>query len=138
KAGAGVVLAVCSSSSTQEWAYESDGELRSVADRGLCLDSHADGGVVILGTCADAGTERGADVRYDLTAQGELLPRWDRTLALATAGADQGADVVVKVRDRSSAQHWLTDPSAPTQSSGSFSIAGTGGPSAQPAELSGN
>ncbi|MEU0969336.1 RICIN domain-containing protein [Streptomyces sp. NPDC005917] len=138
KAGASVVLAVCSSSSTQQWTYESDGELRSVADRGLCLDSHADGGVVILGTCADAGAERGEDVRYDLTVQGELLPRWDQTLALATAGEDVGADVVVKVRDRSSGQHWLTDPPSPSQSPGSLSIAGTGGPSAQPAELAGN
>ncbi|MFF4896458.1 RICIN domain-containing protein [Streptomyces sp. NPDC001068] len=138
QAGAGVVLAVCSSSSTQEWAYESDGELRSVAARGLCLDSHADGGVVILGACADVTDERGADVRYDLTAQGELLPRWDRTLALGTAGVDAGADVVVKVRDRTSAQHWLTDPPVATQSSGSFSVAGTGGPSARPAELSGS
>ncbi|MFJ3760204.1 RICIN domain-containing protein [Streptomyces sp. NPDC090080] len=137
QAGAGVVLATCSSSSTQEWAYESDGVLRSVADHGLCLDSHADGGVVILGTCADAGSDRGADVRYDLTAQGEFLPRWDPTLALGTAGEDAGADVVVKARDRSTGQHWLTDPPGPSQSSGSLSTAGAGGASARPAGLAG-
>ncbi|WP_406431680.1 RICIN domain-containing protein [Streptomyces sp. NBC_00631] len=137
-AGASVVLAVCSSASTQQWTYESDGELRSAAGKDLCLDSHADAGVVILGTCAAAGAERGEDVRYDLTVQGELLPRWDETLALATGGVDPGSDIVVKVRDHTSGQHWLTDAPAPSQSRGSLSIAGTGGPSAQPAELAGH
>ncbi|MEV7982430.1 RICIN domain-containing protein [Streptomyces sp. NPDC086519] len=137
-AGASVVLAVCSSASTQQWTYESDGELRSAAGKNLCLDSHADAGVVILGTCAEAGAERGKDVRYDLTVQGELLPTWDETLALATGGVDTGSDIVVKVRDHTSAQRWLTDAPAPSQSRGSLSIAGTGGPSAQPAELAGH
>ncbi|MFD8717341.1 RICIN domain-containing protein [Streptomyces sp. NPDC059629] len=138
KAGASVVLEVCSTSWTQQWTYESDGEVRSAADHDLCLDSHADGGVVILGTCAAADAERGKDVRYDLTVQGELLPSWDETLALATAGEQEGADVVVKVRDHTSGQHWLTDSPIPSPSRGSLSIAGTGAASAQPAELSGN
>ncbi|MGN5381584.1 RICIN domain-containing protein [Streptomyces lasalocidi] len=101
KAGAGAVLAVCSSAVTQQWTYGPDGLLRSATDSALCLDSHADAGVVILGTCAEEGSQRAADVRYDRTAQGELLTRWDRTLALAGAGAAPGADLVVKVRDRS-------------------------------------
>ncbi|MFD8395338.1 RICIN domain-containing protein [Streptomyces sp. NPDC059680] len=126
KAGAGAVLAVCSPAPTQQWTYEPDGRLRSAAAAGLCLDSHADAGVVILGTCADAGDRRGDDVRYDLTAQGELLPRWDRTLALATTAGNAGADLVVKVRDGSAGQRWTTD--AATASPGSLSIAGTGGP----------
>ncbi|MFE1878158.1 RICIN domain-containing protein [Streptomyces diastatochromogenes] len=134
-AGASVVLAVCSTARTQQWTYETDGLLRSAADSGLCLDSHADAGVVILGTCADVGARRGDDVRYDLTVQGELLPRWDETLALATTGDTAGADIVVKVRDRSAGQRWLTD--GPSASPGSLSIAGTEGPSAQPAELPG-
>ncbi|MGW3007081.1 hypothetical protein ACWDF6_48270, partial [Streptomyces sp. NPDC001155] len=107
-----------------------DGLLRSAADSGLCLDSHADAGVVILGSCADAGSERGDDVRYDATVQGELLPRWDRTLALAGAAETAGADVVVKVRDGSAGQRWVTD--APSASPGSLSTAGTDGPSARP------
>ncbi|MFJ3305319.1 RICIN domain-containing protein [Streptomyces sp. NPDC086549] len=134
KAGAVVALSACSSAWTQQWTYETDGRLRSVADSGLCLDSHADAGVVILGTCADKQSERGDDVRYDLTVQGELLPRWDETLALASAGESPGADIVVKVRDGSTGQRWLTDP--PSANPGSLSIAGTGGPSAQPAQLS--
>ncbi|MFG2958148.1 RICIN domain-containing protein [Streptomyces sp. NPDC048291] len=138
KAGASVVLAVCSTASTQQWTYESDGELRSAAGRDLCLDSHADAGVVILGDCAEEGAERGKDVRYDLTVQGELLPRWDETLALSTGGVDPGSDIVVKVRDHTSGQHWLTDAPAPSQSRGSLSIAGSGAPSAQPAELAGH
>ncbi|GGV14436.1 hydrolase [Streptomyces filipinensis] len=131
KAGASAVLAVCSSAPGQQWVHDADGLLRSAADAGLCLDSHADAGVVILGSCADAGSKRGDDVRYDLTAQGELLPHWDRTLALATSTQNAGADLVVKVRDRSAGQRWLTD--SPSATPGSLSVAGTGGPSARPA-----
>ncbi|MFI2206197.1 RICIN domain-containing protein [Streptomyces sp. NPDC020192] len=133
RAGAGAVLAVCSSAAGQQWTYDTDGLLRSAAVTDLCLDSHADAGVVILGGCADAGSPRERDVRYDRTAQGELLPRWDHTLALAAAGATPGADLVVKVRDHSAGQRWVTD--TPSASPGSLSIAGTGGPSAQPARL---
>ncbi|MFF4685438.1 RICIN domain-containing protein [Streptomyces sp. NPDC001307] len=134
KTGAAAVLAVCSPAPSQQWTYEADGLLRSAAAPGLCLDSHADAGVVILGTCAEAGAKRGDDVRYDLTAQGELLPRWDRTLALATTASNAGADLVVKVRDGSAGQRWATDGA--TASPGSLSIAGTGGPPARPATLS--
>ena len=72
-----------------------------MADPDLCLDSHVDAGVVILGKCADEKAKRADDVRYDLTVQGELLPRWDEQLALASTAADAGADIVVKVRDGS-------------------------------------
>ncbi|MET8566326.1 RICIN domain-containing protein, partial [Streptomyces flaveolus] len=112
EAGASAVLAGCSGSATQRWTYETDGLLRSAADTGLCLDSHADAGVVLLGRCAGAGTERGDDVRYDLTPEGELLPRWDRTLALAAGGDQAGADLVVKARDGSAGQRWLSGGSS--------------------------
>ncbi|MGV9787993.1 RICIN domain-containing protein [Streptomyces sp. NPDC003435] len=121
--GALVTLALCSDALTQQWTYDADGLLHSQADPQLCLDSHADAAVVILGTCDDAGTERGNDVRYDLTVQGELLPLWDETLALSSAEARPGADIVVSLRDRSSAQHWLTD--TPSATPGSLSIAET-------------
>ncbi|MGW7256733.1 RICIN domain-containing protein [Streptomyces sp. NPDC054834] len=133
RAGGSVLLAVCSSAATQQWTYETDGLVRSAADPDLCLDSHADAGVVVLGTCADEKADRGDDVRYDLTVQGELLPRWDETLALAGAGEDAGADIVVKVRDSSTGQRWLTDP--PSASPGSLSVTGTEGSSAEPANL---
>jgi len=133
KAGAGTSLAVCSSAQTQEWSYDTDGLLRSVASPGLCLDSHADAGVVVLGTCADAKARRGNDVRYDLTVQGELLPRWDSELALTSTTKDPGADIVLKVRDGSATQRWLTD--SVTASPGSLSIAGTGAPSLRPAKI---
>ncbi|MGW2517040.1 RICIN domain-containing protein [Streptomyces sp. NPDC001617] len=122
--GAGTELAVCSSAPTQEWSYESDGLLRSAADPDLCLDSHVDAGVVVLGRCAgDKGVRRN-DVRYDLTVQGELLPRWDEQLALAVTTESADADIVVKVRDGSDDQRWLTDPVA-SASPGSLSITGT-------------
>jgi hypothetical protein len=124
---------VCSSAQTQEWSYDTDGLLRSVASPGLCLDSHADAGVVVLGTCADAKARRGNDVRYDLTVQGELLPRWDSELALTSTTKDPGADIVLKVRDGSATQRWLTD--SVTASPGSLSIAGTGAPSPRPAKI---
>ncbi|MCK8433324.1 ricin-type beta-trefoil lectin domain protein [Streptomyces sp. D2-8] len=121
KEGSGTKLAECATVWTQQWTYEDDGLLRSVADPGLCLDSHKDAGVVVLGTCADEDAERSDDVRYDLTVQGELLPRWDEQLALAPADDAPDADIVVKVRDRSSdAQRWQPEP-LPT-AAGSLSI----------------
>ncbi|MFF3736841.1 RICIN domain-containing protein [Streptomyces sp. NPDC002566] len=132
--GAAIELDDCGAESSQRWSYEGDGQLRSAADPALCVDSRADAGVVILGACAETGDSRAADVRYDLTAQGELLPRWDANLALGSADEEPGADVVVKVRDRSTGQRWLTD--AATASPGSLEITGTGAPQAQPVELS--
>nr|WP_239135143.1 RICIN domain-containing protein [Streptomyces sp. SID12488] len=128
-AGAVTRLASCSTAWTQLWTYEDDGQLRSVANPELCLDSHADAGVVILGRCAAESAERGNDVRYDLTVRGELLPRWEEGLAVATASADPGADVVVKVRDGSAGQRWLADKV--TASPESLSIGGSLGKAAQ-------
>ncbi|MFJ3211893.1 RICIN domain-containing protein [Streptomyces flaveolus] len=136
KAGAGARLAACSEAWTQQWTLEDDGLLRSVADPGLCLDSQADAGIVILGTCADEGAERGDDVRYDRTAQGALLPRWQNQLALAATTGAPDADVVVKVHDGSPGQRWRLEK-APA-ADGSLSIAGTdAAPAARPVELSG-
>lgn len=131
KATAGAVarLASCSTAWTQMWSYDDDGLLRSVANPDLCLDSHADAGVVILGRCAAASAERGDDVRYDLTVRGELLPRWEEGLAVAPASDDPDADVVVKVRDGSAEQRWLTD--TVTASPESLSIGGPRGEAAQ-------
>ncbi|ELP66812.1 RICIN domain-containing protein [Streptomyces turgidiscabies] len=128
-AGAATRLAPCSTAWTQMWTYEDDGLLRSVANPGLCLDSHADAGVVILGRCAAASAGRGDDVRYDLTVRGELLPRWEEGLAVAPASDDPNTDVVVKVRDGSAEQRWLTDPV--TASPESLSIGGPRGKAAQ-------
>ncbi|MEV5729880.1 RICIN domain-containing protein [Streptomyces pharetrae] len=133
KAGAEAGPAACSEEWTQQWSYEDDGLLRSVADPGLCLDSHADAGVVILGTCADADDERGDDVRYELTPRGELLPRWDEQLALAPATDAPGADLVVKVRDGSPAQRWSADPA--TTEADSLSAAETISATARQAAL---
>ncbi|MFH0519460.1 RICIN domain-containing protein [Streptomyces sp. M41] len=134
EAGAGTELAACAADETQRWSYEKDGLLRSAADRELCLDSHADAGVVILGKCAGPDSARADDVRYDLTAQGELLPRWDGRLALAAVATDPGSDIVVKVRDGSDGQRWSADPVA-SSSSGSLSSAGTGTPGARAVRL---
>ncbi|CAL9348461.1 RICIN domain-containing protein [Streptomyces sp. enrichment culture] len=131
--GVGARLAECSARWTQQWTYEDDGLLRSVADPGLCLDSHKDAGVVVLGTCADRGDRRGDDVRYDLTGQGELLPRWDGQLALTPTALDANADIVVKVRGRTADQRWAAEPVRTAE--GSLSISGTGTPAALHAEL---
>ncbi|MFD5571453.1 RICIN domain-containing protein [Streptomyces cadmiisoli] len=122
----GTQLAECSSELTQQWSYGNDGLLRNAAEPDLCLDSHADAGVVIVGTCAAADGDRGDDVRYDLTVRGELLPRWEEQFALASTTAEAGSDVVVKVRDGSAAQRWLTDP-APA-GTGSGPVAGSTDP----------
>ncbi|WP_445525610.1 RICIN domain-containing protein [Streptomyces cyslabdanicus] len=127
KAGAPTELAECSSAWSQRWTLEDDGLLRSVADPGLCLDSHADAGVVVLGTCAQTGAERAPDVRYDVGGQGQLLPRSEEGLALASASTQAGADIVVKVRDDTAAQRWAADSVSVTP--GPLSVAGTGMPS---------
>lgn len=135
EAGTGARLAACSDAWTQQWTHEDDGLVRSVADPGLCLDSQADAGVVILGTCADEGTERGDDVRYDLTGQGELRPRWQKELALTATTGTSDAEIVVKVHDGTDGQHWRTEP-VPT-AEGSLSIADTVAPDARTVELPG-
>ncbi|MER7575354.1 ricin-type beta-trefoil lectin domain protein [Streptomyces sp. NPDC126514] len=110
KPGAGAELAACSAADTQQWSYEEDGLLRSAAEPGLCLDSKVDAGVVVLGRCADEDDDRADDVRYHLTARGELLPGWDERLALTSTNGTAGADIVVKVRDGTDAQRWFADP----------------------------
>ncbi|NUQ99167.1 MAG: ricin-type beta-trefoil lectin domain protein [Streptomyces sp.] len=140
KSGAGTDLAACSDADTQQWSFDRDGLLRSAADPSLCLDSHVDAGVAVLGKCVAEKDKRGADVRYDLTVQGELLPRWNEQLALAVTAGKPGADIVAKARDGSPAQRWLADPSATATvmaTPGSLSITGTGAPAARPARSSG-
>ncbi|MEU6217745.1 RICIN domain-containing protein [Streptomyces sp. NPDC047022] len=109
KPGASTRLAACTSAWTQQWSYESDGLLRSVADLGLCLDSRSTAGTATLSRCDDATGAHVDDVRYDLTVQGELLPRWSKGLAVTPAGSGAGAEVVVKNRDGSDLQRWATD-----------------------------
>ncbi|UUU26695.1 RICIN domain-containing protein [Streptomyces sp. DSM 40750] len=121
--GASTELAVCNSDWTQKWSYEEDGLVRSVANPELCLDSQVDAGVVVLGMCADEDSKRGDDVRYDFSVQGELLPRWGEGLAVAPTTTDPKADVVVKVRDNSDTQRWLTD--GVTASPESLSVSGS-------------
>lgn len=130
KTGAEAELAVCSSAWTQQWSYESDGLLRSVADPTLCLDSRADDGVVVLDRCAAKSDAHGGDVRYDLTVRGELLSRSREGLAVTPSSTDPSADIVVKDRDGSDAQRWRTDSSSADP--GSLSIAGTASPSTRP------
>ncbi|MFI9173839.1 RICIN domain-containing protein [Streptomyces lincolnensis] len=135
KAGTGTDLAACSDAPTQQWSYEDDGLLRSVAEPDLCLDSHLAAGVPALGSCAAQNAKRGDDVRYDLTVRGELLPRWDGRLALTPTTDDPDADLVVKIRDGSAQQRWLTDPVS-TASPGSLSGSGTRTPSTRVVEVS--
>ncbi len=124
--GASTELAVCDSGWTQQWSYEEDGLLRSVANPELCLDSQVDAGVVVLGSCAGEHAKRGDDVRYDFTVQGELLPRWGEGLAMAPIDSEPKSDVVVKVRDNSTKQRWLTD--GVTASPESLSVSGSEAP----------
>ncbi|WP_055526673.1 RICIN domain-containing protein, partial [Streptomyces graminilatus] len=109
-AGAGTRLAECSSAGTQQWSYEYDGLLRSLADPSLCLDSRESDGSVVLADCVGSNTD---EVRYDITFQGELLPRWRGELAVAPASSGAGADVVVRTRSGEAGEIWtfLSKPS---------------------------
>jgi len=105
-AGAGTRLAVCSSAVTQRWSYEYDGLLRSLADPSLCLDSHAPDGDVVLAGCVGSDAAEADEVRYDLTVQGELLPRWREELVVAPVSLRAGADVVVRTRSGAAGETW--------------------------------
>jgi len=134
KKGAGTELEACSDDDTQKWTYdEEDGLLRSAADPDLCLDSRADAGVVILGSCADEKSKRSADVRYDITVQGELLTRWDDQLAVTSTSGEPDSDIVVKVRDGSDQQRWVTDAVSP--SAGALSVPDSDAPSVRAVDL---
>ncbi|WP_406305197.1 ricin-type beta-trefoil lectin domain protein [Streptomyces sp. NBC_00885] len=109
QAGTEATMAACSSAVTQQWVYETDGLLRSAAAVDLCLDSHELDGVAELGACTQALAADAGDVRYDLTIQGDVIPRWNEALALVPASAEAGSAVVVRMRDGSPGQRWATD-----------------------------
>lgn len=108
--GAETELADCSSASVQQWTYETDGRLRSVADPDLCLDSHL-GYSVQLAPCTGDSEPGARNIRYDFTLQGTLVPRWDQDLALTPAATDGSGALVVKTRDDGTAQRWVFDTS---------------------------
>ncbi|MFD5544892.1 ricin-type beta-trefoil lectin domain protein, partial [Streptomyces sp. NPDC127079] len=110
--GAETELAACSSVASQQWTYETDGQLRNGADPGLCLDSHL-GYSVRLAPCSGATGSGARSIRYDFTLQGALVPRWDQDLALAPAATDGGGSLVVKTRANAGTQHWVMDTSQP-------------------------
>ncbi|MGN9791145.1 ricin-type beta-trefoil lectin domain protein [Streptomyces sp. OZ13] len=111
QAGTEVTMAACSSAATQRWVYESDGRLRSSAAPALCLNSHGLDGIVVLDGCTSRTAPDAVDVRYDLTIQGQVIPRWNDRLAMVPASTEPGANVAVKIRDESPAQVWQTDAS---------------------------
>ncbi|MFI2644073.1 ricin-type beta-trefoil lectin domain protein [Streptomyces sp. NPDC018610] len=135
--GAETELAKCASEPGQQWAYETDGLLRSGAAPGLCLDSHL-GYSVQLAPCTAAAAPGGRDIRYDFTLQGTLVPRFDQDLALTPAATDGAGALVLKTRARSDTQRWTIDASAPHLQ---MEVAGWapqhGGPTARPAPTPG-
>ncbi|MFC8662598.1 ricin-type beta-trefoil lectin domain protein [Streptomyces sp. NPDC057199] len=107
-AGVEAVVATCSSSERQQWAYESDGLLRSLADKDLCLDSRLPSSVR-LGPCD--GDKDQVSVRYDLTLEGNLVPLGRPKLALAPVSGDEETGLVLKTRSEGEAQRWEIDTS---------------------------
>lgn len=131
--GAEAILVSCAKSATQQWAYETDGLLRSVAAPGLCLDSHL-GYSVRLAPCAEQSRTESKNLRYDFTVQGAIVPRWNQDLALTPASPATGAGLVVKPRTEDGTQRWLTDtPNSPRMQSVNW---GTGAETATPASPS--
>ncbi|MEU6551804.1 RICIN domain-containing protein [Streptomyces sp. NPDC046915] len=107
--GAGALLTACSAARSQQWSYEDDGRLRSVADPALCLAAEPDSGpgsVVLSGCVVHAG-----EVSYDLTVRGELLLRRPEGLAVAPGSGASRTHVVVTARDGSVKQRWTLEPS---------------------------
>ncbi|MEW1796324.1 RICIN domain-containing protein [Streptomyces niveus] len=114
--GSEATLAICSSSArTQQWLYEEDGLLRNGADQELCLNSRTVDGSAVLTPCTGPTADDAAEVRYDVTVQGHVIPRWDDSLAVVPTTPVAGTSVVAKIRDESTLQNWLTDaaPNSP-------------------------
>ncbi|GGY05852.1 hypothetical protein GCM10010384_07530 [Streptomyces djakartensis] len=109
-AGAEAELADCSSDTTQQWTYETDGLLRSGAAPDLCLDSRL-GYSVRLAPCSGGSRPDAKDVRYDFTLQGALVARWNQDLALAPSATDGSGALVLKARADDEAQRWVIDGS---------------------------
>jgi hypothetical protein len=108
RSGTAVTMATCSTAGSQQWSYDQDGLLRSLTDPGLCLDADTTARTVALAGClVHAG-----EVHYDLTVRGEFLLRWSQGLAVAPAGAEAGARVVVTDRNGSAAQQWALESAA--------------------------
>ncbi|MFF9865151.1 ricin-type beta-trefoil lectin domain protein [Streptomyces sp. NPDC013953] len=109
-AGTELTLAACTAGPvTQLWTYEEDGLLRSAADPTLCAHSHRPAGTVVLAACTADTAPDAADVRYDITLQGVVVPRWSEQLALTPVTPGAGSSVVVRVRDGAAAQRWTTE-----------------------------
>jgi len=108
--GAEAELQTCSSAAGQQWSYETDGQLRSTADPGLCLDSHL-AYEVQLAPCTGVSSSTAKNIRYDFTLQGILVPRWNQDQALTPASTDGGGALVLKTRADDSAQRWVFDTS---------------------------
>ncbi|MFE2532249.1 ricin-type beta-trefoil lectin domain protein [Streptomyces sp. NPDC059371] len=111
--GAEARLIPCSSESATEWSYGSDGLLRDAVHPGLCLDSHLSYSVQ-LAPCTDSSQPGAKNVRYDLTLQGLLVPRWNPDLALVPASAEGESALVLKLRENEPIQHWTFDTSSPS------------------------
>ncbi|MFJ8630565.1 ricin-type beta-trefoil lectin domain protein [Streptomyces sp. NPDC093568] len=112
-AGAETELTACSSAAGQQWAYETDGLIRSGVDPELCLDSHL-GYSVRLAPCTGVADSATKNIRYDFTLQGTLVPRFDQDLALSPAATDGSGALVLKNReDEGDTQHWVVDTSQP-------------------------
>ncbi|WP_208902098.1 RICIN domain-containing protein [Streptomyces incarnatus] len=108
RAGAGVVLAPCTSAASQQWSYQDDGLLRSAADPSLCLAADPGSKSVVLAGCV----VHAGEVAYDITVRGEILPRRHEGLALAAGSGDTSAGVVLAPRDGAPDQRWALEPAA--------------------------
>ncbi|WP_257040028.1 RICIN domain-containing protein [Streptomyces sp. TLI_55] len=124
--GAAAILVACSTAVSQQWSYQYDGLLRSLADPRFCLDSDPGKRSVVLAGClVHAG-----EVQFDLTVRGEILLRWHKGRALA--GED--GKVVVVDRDGAEGRRWVleTTDSAATGEPRKKSGAGEKGDKAAP------
>jgi hypothetical protein len=126
--GTATVLAACSSARSQQWSYQNDGLLRSVADPTRCLDADADEDTVVLADClVHAG-----EVRYDLTVRGELLLRRGGGLLVAPG---PGRTVVVAERDGTAGQRWVLESASDRPGSPRSDVPpGAGAPEGSPAQ----
>ncbi|QFQ94955.1 ricin-type beta-trefoil lectin domain protein [Streptomyces phaeolivaceus] len=107
--GAEVTLSACSTASTQRWTYLDDGLLSNLAEPDLCLDAGGDDEILDLELCDSAG-DLSFGLRFELSAEGELLTRDERNLVIAPASPEAGTVLVPSPRNGDAEQRWLVEP----------------------------
>ncbi|MEU1409804.1 ricin-type beta-trefoil lectin domain protein [Streptomyces sp. NPDC005728] len=110
-----VISARCTSTASQQWVFGNDSLMHTAADPNLCLDTTGDGSAV-LHTCNQPPGHDTMGLRLSWNKKGEISTLTPPDLALTPVPANGPDDIVLKIRDGSTAQIWLAKTPPPETS----------------------